>query len=92
MARAQRLLEDEEDEDMEDVDPEISPATPPKGQSALMKRGEAGMIGATAAQRHEVRQQELRSRQKELRAQNRYQAKLEKQHNSQKHFRDPLLQ
>jgi len=91
MARAQRLLEDEEDEDMEDVDPEISPATPPKGQSALMKRGEAGMIGATAAQRHEVRQQELRSRQKELRAQNRYQAKLEKQHNSQKHFRVSLI-
>lgn len=95
-ARAQRLIdgvsgsENSDNEDMEDVNPEISPATPPKGQSALMKRGEAGMIGATAAQRREVRQQELRSRQREMRAQNRYQAKLEKQHNSQKHFRVSL--
>ena len=96
LARAQRLLandgtddDDDDDDEMEDVDPEVSPATPPRGQSggALMKRGEAGMLGATATQKQQVRQQELRSRQKEMRAQSRYQAKLEKQHNSQKHFR-----
>lgn len=87
-ARAQRLIDEgEDDSDMEDVDNEISPATPPKGQTALMRRGEAGMIGASASQRREVRSQEIRSRQKELRAQNRYQAKIEKQANSQKHFR-----
>lgn len=87
--RAQRLLEEahDDDSDMEDVDPKISPATPPKGQTALMRRGEAGMLGATATQRREVRNQEIRSRTKEMRAQNRYQAKLEKQNNSQKHFR-----
>jgi pre-60S factor REI1 len=90
LARAQRLIgekDEDSDSEMEDVDPEISPATPPKGQSALMRRGEAGMIGATAHQRQEVRDQEIRARRKEQRAQNRYQAKLEKQHNSQKHFR-----
>ena len=88
-ATAQRLIEEGsgEDENMEDVDrPGPNPATPPKSQ-ALMRRGEAGMIGVTNAQRREVKIQEQRSRTKEQRAQNRYQAKLEKQHNSQKHFR-----
>lgn len=92
LARAQRLIAEagsDEDEDMEDVDPaDLPPATPPKGQSnALLRRGEAGMLGASVSQRREVRQQELRARQKEQRANNRYQAKLEKQANSQKHFR-----
>ena len=83
---AQRLIEDD-DSDMEDVDPEISPATPPKGQTALMRRGEQGMIGASAAQRRVVRDQEIRSRQKEQRVASRYLARVEKQNNSQKHFR-----
>lgn len=93
LARAQRLIASEgsenSDEEMEDPDADPSdlpPATPPKN-NALLRRGEAGMLGATAAQRMEVRKQELRSRQKEMRASNRYQAKLEKQANSQKHFR-----
>lgn len=96
LAHAQRLIAEGSDEEMEDIDvdpSDLPPATPPKGQSnALLRRGEAGMLGASAAQRKEVRAQELRSRQKEQRANNRYQAKLEKQANSQKHFRDPLLQ
>ncbi|ETI19586.1 hypothetical protein G647_09420 [Cladophialophora carrionii CBS 160.54] len=90
MERAQRLIEEgsSEDAEMEDMD---LPATPPRN-SQLMRRGEAGMLGATAQQRRDVQSQEIRARQKERRAQNRYQAKLEKQANSQKHFRDPLLQ
>ena len=88
MARAQRLIDEgsEGDEEMEDVDVGPTPATPPKSQ-ALMRRGEAGMIGATNAQRREVRSQEIRSRQKEQRDLRRYEAKVQKQANSQKHFR-----
>ncbi|KAL6247496.1 pre-60S factor rei1 [Rhinocladiella similis] len=89
MERAQRLIEEgSSDADMEDVGD--LPATPPR--NSLMRRGEAGMLGATNQQRRDVRSQEIRSRQKEQRSQNRYQAKLEKANNSQKHFRDPLLQ
>ncbi|KIX97584.1 uncharacterized protein Z520_06361 [Fonsecaea multimorphosa CBS 102226] len=89
MERAQRLIEEgsSEDAEMDDVD---LPATPPR--NSLMRRGEAGMLGATSQQRRDVRSEEIRARQKERRAQNRYQAKLEKQANSQKHYRDPLLQ
>ena len=88
-ARAQRLLEEGSgDEEMEDVDGP-TPATPPRSQ-ALTRRGEAGMLGATAAQKKEVRDAEIRSRQKEQRDQRRYQAKIEKQANSQKHFRVSL--
>lgn len=84
MERAQRLIEEgsSEDAEMEDVD---LPATPPR--NSLMRRSEAGMIGATNQQRRDVRSQEIRSRRKEQRSQNRYQAKLEKQNNFQKHFR-----
>ncbi|KIW77393.1 hypothetical protein Z517_09839 [Fonsecaea pedrosoi CBS 271.37] len=89
MERAQRLIEEgsSEDADMDEVD---LPATPPR--NSLMRRGEAGMLGATSQQRRDVRSEEIRARQRERRAQNRYQAKLEKQANSQKHYRDPLLQ
>lgn len=88
MARAQRLLHDAspEDEEMQDVDSEA-----PKSQ-ALLRRGEAGMMGVTSAQRAEVQKSEQKSRTAAQRSQNRYQAKLERQANSQKHFRDPLLQ
>lgn len=83
MDRAQRLIEEgTSDADMEDGD---LPATPPR--NSLVKRSEAGMLGVTAQQRKDVRSQEVRGRQRELRTQNRYQAKLEKQNNSQKHFR-----
>ncbi|KIW41268.1 uncharacterized protein PV06_06841 [Exophiala oligosperma] len=89
MERAQRLIEEgSSDADMEDVGD--LPATPPR--NSVMRRGEAGMVGTTNQQRRDVRSQEIRSRQKEQRSQNRYQAKLEKANNHQKHFRDPLLQ
>ncbi|KEF63841.1 uncharacterized protein A1O9_01819 [Exophiala aquamarina CBS 119918] len=88
MERAQRLIEEaSSDADMEDTE---VPAT--SIRNSLMRRDEAGMLGVTAQQRKDVRSQEVRSKQRELRTQNRYQAKLEKQNNSQKHFRDPLLQ
>ncbi|RMZ75774.1 hypothetical protein DV738_g5308, partial [Chaetothyriales sp. CBS 135597] len=90
MARAQRLIE-EGSEGEESVDLGPTPATPPKS-SALIRRTEAGMIGASAQQRKDVRSQEIRGRRQAAREQRRYQAKLEKQANSQKHFRDPLLQ
>jgi pre-60S factor REI1 len=83
MERAQRLIEEGSDADMEDVGD--LPITPPR--NSVMRRGEAGMIGTTNQQRRDVRSQEIRSRQKEQRTQNRYQAKLEKQNNFQKHFR-----
>ncbi|EXJ90721.1 hypothetical protein A1O1_03825 [Capronia coronata CBS 617.96] len=89
MERAQRLIEEgSSDAEMEDV--EVPPATPPR--NSLMRRSEAGMLGATSQQRKDVRSQEVRGRTQAQRAQNRYQAKLEKQNNFQKHFRDPLLQ
>ncbi|KAJ4507333.1 pre-60S factor rei1 [Exophiala dermatitidis] len=94
MERAQRLIEegssDAEMEDIDDNDIQMPPATPPR--NSLMRRGEAGMLGASNQQRRDVRSQEIRSRTKAQRQQNRYQAKLEKQNNFQKHFRDPLLQ
>ena len=98
MANAQRLLKDgppttsdeDSDEDMDDGDVP-TPPTPPKSQ-ALLRRGEAGMLGVTEVKKREVQKSEQRSRTKAQRDQSRYQARLEKQANSQKHFRDPLLQ
>ncbi|RMD39483.1 hypothetical protein DV735_g5645, partial [Chaetothyriales sp. CBS 134920] len=85
MARAQRLIE-EGSEGEESVDLGPTPATPPKS-SALTRRSEAGMIGASAQQRKDVKSQEVRGRRQAAREHRRYQAKLEKQANSQKHFR-----
>lgn len=99
IANAQRLLKDgppttsdeDSDEEMEDSSNQVTPPTPPKSQ-ALLRRGEAGMLGVTDMKKKEVEKAEQKSRTRAQRNQNRYQAKLEKQANSQKHFRDPLLQ
>ncbi|KAK5079083.1 pre-60S factor rei1 [Lithohypha guttulata] len=99
MARTQQLLRDgppttsdeDSDEEMQDVEGQITPPTPPKSQS-LMRRGEAGMLGVTEVKKQQVKKAEQKSRTRAQRDQNRYQARLEKQNNSQKHFRDPLLQ
>ena len=85
MARAQRLIEEgsgEEDTEMGDPDSPVNART-----RALTRRDESGMLGVTNAQRREVRTQEMKSRDKEQKHRNRYQAKLEKQNNFQKHFR-----
>jgi pre-60S factor REI1 len=60
----------------------------------LMSRanGGQGMIGVTDEKKKQIQAVEKRDKQKEQRARNRYQAGVEKQHNFQKHFRDPLLQ
>lgn len=93
--RTQRLLKEgasDEDSDVEmGDDGQATPPTPPKSQ-ALMRRGEAGMIGVSDVKKREVVKSEQRARTRAQRSENRYQARLEKQANSQKHFRDPLLQ
>jgi pre-60S factor REI1 len=82
--RQLRLLEQaDEDEDIE-VDAEPSRNN---GSQALMRRSEAGMVGATESQKKDVRASEIRGRREGEKAMNRYQAKVEKQNNSQKHFR-----
>jgi pre-60S factor REI1 len=84
MERQQRLLEQsEENEDME-IDSQPSSNS---GSQALMRRSEAGMVGATVSQKRDVRASEIRGRREGEKAMNRYQAKVEKQNNSQKHFR-----
>ena len=55
-------------------------------------QGLQGMTGVTDAKKKEVSAAEKRDKQTERRVRNRVQANVEKQHNSQKHFRDPLLQ
>ncbi|KAF1941333.1 hypothetical protein EJ02DRAFT_455272 [Clathrospora elynae] len=89
--------DDDQDQDG-DVDMEVAEVEGGEGrgrqqQQQLISRSDAmGMIGVSDAKKKEIQKVEKRDRQKEQRARNRYQAGNEKQHNSQKHFRDPLLQ
>jgi pre-60S factor REI1 len=85
MEEQQRRIENGEDEEMADADT-------PNQSKAVAMRSEAGMIGATASQRKEVRSSEIRGRQQGQRAQNRIKARDEKQNNSQKHFRVSSIQ
>ncbi|KAI0997440.1 Cytoplasmic 60S subunit biogenesis factor [Podosphaera aphanis] len=55
-------------------------------------RGELGMIGVAAHKRREVTALEKRTRRAEDRGRRRNEWLVNKQNNSQKHFRDPLLQ
>jgi pre-60S factor REI1 len=84
--KAQRLLEQDEGEDQEMADASTLPLNNGQSQS-LLRRSEAGMLGVTDEQKREVRASEIRGRRQGENAQNRYQAKLEKQNNFQKHFR-----
>jgi pre-60S factor REI1 len=89
MEKAQRLLEQGETEDAEMED--ASEPSPGNDRSqALARRSEAGMLGATVSQKKDVRGSEIRGRRQGEKAMNRYQAKLEKQNNFQKHFRVSL--
>ena len=98
LARQNRLLkegpptasDEESDEDMEDVEQQEVDQRP--RTQVLLRRGEAGMLGVSEPQRRQVTRAEQRGRTKAQRDQSRYHAKIEKQANSQKHFRDPLLQ
>ena len=86
--RAQRLLTDAEgDTNMEDSDDR-----PRDRNGALITRSNAGMLGVTEAQKRVVRAAEKRDKRVEQKERSRYQAKLEKQHNYQKHFRVSFAQ
>lgn len=87
--RASRLLLTEGDED----------ATEQRGrrgqhQQLTVSRanGGLGLMGAPEHKKKEAAAIELKDKRRTQRALNRYQAGNEKQNNSQKHFRDPLLQ
>ncbi|CRG84006.1 Pre-60S factor REI1 [Talaromyces islandicus] len=54
--------------------------------------GGMGMIGATDSQKTEALSSERRERTRAQRSEKKYLAKINRQANSQKHFRDPLLQ
>ncbi|KAK2735011.1 hypothetical protein FQN57_001387 [Myotisia sp. PD_48] len=66
----------------------------PRRNRALVTRanGGQGMLGATDSQKRLVRVAEIREHQRANRAQRHYQWGVDKRGNSQKHFRDPLLQ
>ena len=83
--KAQRLIEkaDDDDDEMEDI-----PDSPKMHRvQAVARRHEGGLLGATSAQRRYVASAEKRDRRHAENAQNRFQAKVEKQKNSQKHYR-----
>lgn len=64
-----------------------------RGRVLVTRRfDEAGMLGVTEAKKREVRAVEKRERKQEQRKRQKYQWGLDKRGNSQKHFRDPLLQ
>lgn len=64
-----------------------------RGRQALTRaNGGAGMLGVTDAKKREVRAVEKRERRREQRIQQQHQWGVDKRGNSQKHFRDPLLQ
>ena len=97
--REQKLLEaasdDDSDEEMADADDVASRNTSRNegrrdANGALITRANAGMLGASDSQKRGVKQAEKRDRKSELRARNRVQARVEKQNNSQKHFRVSL--
>jgi pre-60S factor REI1 len=50
------------------------------------------MLAVTDAKKREVRAMETREKKREQRAQARVQARVDLKGNSQKHYRDPLLQ
>ena len=63
-----------------------------RGREITRANGGQGMLGVTDAKKREVRQVERRETKRAQRAQKQYQWGVDKRGNSQKHFRDPLLQ
>jgi pre-60S factor REI1 len=64
-----------------------------RGRQVITRaNGGLGMLGVSDAKKAEIQKVEKRDEKRAQRARNRYQAGNEKQHNFQKHFRDPLLQ
>ena len=82
-----RLLADgSADEEM------LDEGTPPGRLIVTRADGGLGMLGVSDAKKREVKAVEKRDRKAVQRAQNQYQWGIDKRGNSQKHFRDPLLQ
>ncbi|KAI9808875.1 MAG: hypothetical protein M1827_007150 [Pycnora praestabilis] len=64
-----------------------------RGRQVITRaNGGMGMVGVTDAKKKEVKAVEKRERKREQRARANYQWGVDKRGNSQKHFRDPLLQ
>jgi pre-60S factor REI1 len=85
----QRLLANEA------ADEDNGTETEPQGrgrQAVTRANGGTGMLGVTDAKKREVAAVEKRDRKAVQRAQKEYQWGVNKRGNSQKHFRDPLLQ
>jgi pre-60S factor REI1 len=78
----------------EEEDQQVARQNDRKRGRALMSRanGGLGMVGVTGEKRKEVMAAEKRSRKVEERERRKFQWGNNKQSNSQKHFRDPLLQ
>lgn len=72
---------------------EINVEREERGRELMTRaRDEAGLLGVTEAKKREVRAVEKRERKREQRIRQQYQWGVDKRGNSQKHFRDPLLQ
>jgi pre-60S factor REI1 len=85
----QKLLTEEGEEGEMDVDNEGEEGA--KGRQ-VMKRGEAGIVGLTDQKKRELAAVTKKQLRKAQRQENDVRWRNEKQNNSQKHFRDPLLQ
>ena len=86
----QRMLENAAS-DMDQDQPDTDGSN--RGRQVITRaNGGEGMLGVTDSKRKEVQAVEKRARKREQRAQKQYQWGIDKRGNSQKHFRDPLLQ
>jgi pre-60S factor REI1 len=94
----QRLLAESTSEERHVSDDDASettetPSDSNRGRQIVSRaNGGLGMIGVSDTKKREVRAVEKKDEKRAMRAQNRYQAGLERRNNFQKHFRDPLLQ
>ncbi|KAJ5773330.1 Zinc finger U1-type [Penicillium paradoxum] len=89
LERAARQLAIENGE-IEDDQPRVRPNH--HRDLTTRANGGMGMIGVTEEQKAAALTAERRERTRALRQENRYIARVQKANNSQKHFRDPLLQ
>lgn len=85
----QRLLQDTS---VSDPDIQMTDGNERGRQVTSRANGGEGMLGVTDAKKREVQAIEKRDTRRAQRAQNKYQWGVNKVGNSQKHFRDPLLQ
>lgn len=86
----QRMLEDAASGSNQDQ--QMTEGSARGRQVVTRANGEEGMLGVTDAKMKEVEAVEKRDTKRAQRAQKQYQWGIDKRGNSQKHFRDPLLQ